>query len=260
QLGILLGPAVGGGLMWLLGPAVGLLVNALLYLPLTLWLLTVPYTGHHRQGARVAPRPPMSLWEAPRVLREVSGDRTIVAMVALAGFGSLLVGNAYQAQMPEFVQDLGGDTTGLLYSVLLTANAAGAVVGGLLLEGGNLLRARVRTAILCAILWCVAIGGFAVARSSLLAFALLFVAGACNLAFGAMAQTLVQLRAPAPVRGQVVGVFSMSQQGLRVGSGVTVGVLGSIIGIHWSLGLSALALLLITLSLLAFTRGSEAKP
>ena len=34
NLGLLMGPAVGGGLMLLLGPAAGLLVNVLIYLPL----------------------------------------------------------------------------------------------------------------------------------------------------------------------------------------------------------------------------------
>src|SRR5207244_5522460 len=46
QLGILFGPAVGAGLMLLLRPPLALVVNVLIYLPLTLWLLRVPYTGH----------------------------------------------------------------------------------------------------------------------------------------------------------------------------------------------------------------------
>src|SRR5207244_2515687 len=50
QLGILFGPAVGAGLMMLLGPSLGLLANVLIYLPLTLWLLFVPYTRHLREG------------------------------------------------------------------------------------------------------------------------------------------------------------------------------------------------------------------
>jgi hypothetical protein len=44
----------------------------------------------------------------------------------------------------------------------------------------------------------------------------------------------------------------MSNSGLRAFSGVTVGVLGSLIGIHWSLALSSLVLLAITFALLAF--------
>jgi hypothetical protein len=44
----------------------------------------------------------------------------------------------------------------------------------------------------------------------------------------------------------------MSAFGLRAFSGVTVGVAGGLIGVHWSLALSAMVLLAITLGLFAF--------
>ena len=94
-----------------------------------------------------------------------------------------------------------------------------------------------------AMLWCVAIGGFAAATSYPLALLLLFAAGFLELAFFAMAQTLVQINAPAQVRGRVIGLFVMSALGLRAFSGITVGLGGSLIGIHWALALSAATLL-----------------
>jgi hypothetical protein len=45
----------------------------------------------------------------------------------------------------------------------------------------------------------------------------------------------------------------MSNNGLRAFSGITVGLLGSLIGIHWSLALSAVLLLGVTVVLLAFS-------
>src|SRR4030095_3731842 len=42
-LGLLMGPAVGAGLLVALGPWNGLFVNALLYAPLTFWLWRAPY-------------------------------------------------------------------------------------------------------------------------------------------------------------------------------------------------------------------------
>lgn len=252
QLAITLGPAVGGVLMLLLGPATGLLVNALTYVPLTVWLSMVPYTGHSRQGVQPARGGTITLSETVKVLLEVSGDRTILAMVALAGLSSLLIGNAFQAQMPGYAHDLGTDEAGLAYSALLGAYAAGAVAGGLLLEGTGLLQPRAGTAILCASLWTLALAFFAFTGSYPVALALLFAAGALNLAFGSMAQALVQLLAPSQQRGRVLGLFNTAQQGLRVGSGVTVGILGGFIGIHWSLGLSAAALLAIIVGLWAY--------
>jgi hypothetical protein len=101
-------------------------------------------------------------------------------------------------------------------------------------------------------LWCCALVGFAAAGAYPLALALLFAAGFLELSFNAMAQTLVQLNAPPDIRGRVIGLFNMASLGLRAFSGVTVGIGGGLIGIHWSLGLSATALLAITVMLLAF--------
>jgi hypothetical protein len=53
----------------------------------------------------------------------------------------------------------------------------------------------------------------------------------------------------------VLGVFSMMALGLRTFSGLTVGLMGAAIGIHYSLTLSALAL--IVLSTLLLVRSSK---
>jgi MFS family permease len=251
QLGILFGPAVGGGLMLLLGPSAGLVVNTMIYLPLTIWLLTVPYTGHSREDAAPARRA-IGWGDAFQVLREVSGNRAIITMVALGGCVSFFVGTAFQATMPEFAHDLGTEQADFAYSALLGANAAGAVVGGFLLEGRGWLPPNVRTAIISAILWCVVIASFALSTSYTLSLILLFGAGILNLAFSSMAQTIVQLRSPPQLRGRLIGLYAMASMGLKAFSGVTVGVLGGLIGVHWSLALSALVLLTITLALLAF--------
>jgi MFS family permease len=251
QLGLLFGPAVGAGLMLLLGPAMALVANVLIYLPLTIWLLYVPYTGHLRKEG-VAKRG--IRWnDAVTVFREVAYNRPIVTMVLLGGTASLLVGNAFQSLMPAFAADLGAGSAGFRYSALLMATAAGAVFGGFLLEGKGWLRAKVQSTVVCAMFWCVAMGLFAVSRNYYLSLALLFVAGMLNLAFYSSAQAIVQLKSPGHLRGRLIGLFSMSALGLRALSGVTVGIAGAFVGIHWSLAVSALALLVVTGALLAYS-------
>ena len=99
-----------------------------------------------------------------------------------------------------------------------------------------------------------AICGFALAPAYPLALAFLFAAGFVELSFNAMAQTLVQMHAPADIRGRVIGFFNMFANGARAFSGVTVGFGGALIGIHASLALSATALLVLLMSLLAWAR------
>jgi len=258
-LGLLMGPAVGGGILLALGPAHGILLNVLIYLPLVLWLWKAPYGPRFRKGEPQPVRAVRGLADIATTLREIADNRTLVSMILLGGLASLVVGNAYQAQMPEFAHDLGHGDAGIFYSMLLAADAAGALVAGLLLESRGLLQARPRTAFLLAMLWCCAIGGFAASAAYPLALALLFAAGFFELSFNAMAQTLVQLHAPALIRGRVIGLYSMSSLGLRAFSGVTVGIGGSLIGIHWSLALSAMLLLAVTASLLAFTMRTDGR-
>src|SRR5262249_966730 len=121
------------------------------------------------------------------------------------------------------------------------------------LESKTRLQARPQTAIVLSILWCVSIAAFAVATSYPLAVTLMFAAGFLNLAFVAMSQALIQLQPPPHLRGRRIGVYYLSNNGLRAFSGVSVGVLGAVIGIHWSLALSALALLAVTVTLFAFS-------
>jgi MFS family permease len=250
QLGILFGPAVGGGLMLLLSPSLALVANVVIYVPLTLWLLYVPYTGHLRSQA--PPKRAMAWNDAVKIFREVAENRPIVTMVILGGSASLLVGNAFQTQMPAFANDLGAGAADFAYSALLMASAAGAVFGGFLLEGKGWLQANARNAIICAILWCSAIGAFALSTNYYLSLALLFCAGTLNLAFYSSAQAVVQILAPSHLRGRLVGLFSMSAFGLRAFSGITVGVVGGLIGIHRSLAFSAMALFAVTVTLFVF--------
>ena len=239
-LGLLVGPAVGGAILLLMGPAYGLLFNVLIYLPLVLWLWKAPF---RREGK---PRPAVrSFAEVAAIARRLAGDRTIVSMTLLAGGSSLLVGNAYQAQMPEFAQHLGHGEADFSYSMLLAADAAGALSAGLVLEGRNLMQANPRTAFLLAMAWCVVLAGFALSSAYAVALALLFVAGFLELSFNAMAQTLVQVRAPEDLRGRVIGLFAMASLGFRAFSGITVGLGGAWLGIHWSLALSSVALLML---------------
>jgi len=113
----------------------------------------------------------------------------------------------------------------------------------------------VRTAIVCAAIWGAVMALFPFAKGYAAAVALLVLAGVFNIAYTSMAQAVVQILAPPNLRGRVVGLFNTSMMGLRAGSGLTVGVLGAVIGVELSLTLSAVTVVVIALGLLAADAG-----
>jgi len=251
--GLLGGPAVGGAMLLAIGPSASVIVGALIYLPLTLWLVRAPLRRDPHQkllragGGIIA------------TARAIAGNRIVVTMTLLAGASSFLIGNAFQAQMPEFAADLGHGDADVYYSMLLAANAAGALAAGVILESRGVRHADPRIAFLLVMLWCLCMSGFALSSSYVLSLALLFAAGFLNLAFGAMSQTLVQLHAPPEIRGRVIGLYGTSFNGMRAFSGLTVGMGGSLVGVHWSLAISALVLALVTAALYVLDRRGDAK-
>jgi hypothetical protein len=250
-LAFLLGPAIGSAvLLAYFGPTYGIFINALIYVPMAVWLIKAPYGS----DASSRPRPQTlrgfaDIWATMRV---VAGNPILSSMTVMIGASAFFIGNAYQAQMPGFALDLGHGQPGTAYSLLLGADAAGGLAAGLILESRGLLVPNTRTAFILAMIWCVALATFAQSGSYGLAIPMLFLAGFVELSFNSMAQSLVQLNAPGEIRGRVIGVFAMSSSGLRTFSGLSVGLLGASIGIHRSLAASAVALFLVYIALLVW--------
>jgi MFS family permease len=259
SLGILFGPVVGSVLLLGLGPVAGIFANIAFYLPLTLFLFHTKFTGHTRDAGPARPR--VGMRESIRVLRQVGANHTLISMIILAGLGSFFVGASLQSSMPIFAHDLGAGSAGTAYGVLLFANGAGGVIGGILLEATGRIKPSVRAAVVSTVIYGVSSLFFALTASYPLAVGLLVTGGVANLASMSIGQTVVQLEAPAADRGRVIGVYGMSANGLRAGSGFTVGLLGAAIGVHWSLGFSAAALTLGTLIAAGYAlRGRTANP
>src|SRR5262249_2488448 len=131
-LGLLLGPAVGGVLLLVAGPALGILINMLIYVPLTAWLISNPARVH--TGQRSVARAVASFRDMAATIKQVSALPVVFSMTLVAALAATFVGNAHEPQMPEFTTDLGFASGGAQYSLLLAANALGALTGGIVLE------------------------------------------------------------------------------------------------------------------------------
>ena len=253
--GVLVGPGVGSLIMSTLGPSKGIFLNAALYLPLLIWLINAP--THYRAkrlelSAARRVRGFADIWQTVLAVRQIP---TLGLMILLSGAASFFVGNSYQAQMPGFATDLGNIEPGFAYSMLLAADAAGALFAGITLEAGmRFTRVTPVAAMSFALAWAVALGSFALVHSYPLALACLFAAGFCELSFSSMNQTIVQMKAPDAIRGKVLGLFGMSSAGLRLFSGIFVGLIGSRIGIHFSLFGATVVFFAVTAGLMYLNR------
>jgi MFS family permease len=248
-LGILVGPVVGGIMLIGLGPTKGILLNTVYFLPVLIWLwrLNIQREAAGRPAVR-------GFADVVMTLREIAGRPAIVTVTLLAAAAAALVGNSYQAQMPNFAVDLGHGNPGAAYSALLAADAAGALTAGFLLETAGGLRPVPRTAILLSMGWCFALACFALTKVYPLALVCLFCAGFFELSFSSTAQTVVQIEAPAEIRGRVIGVYFMGALGCRAFAGISVGVIGALLGVHTSLAIAAGVLFAVVSMLFVTTR------
>ena len=103
-------------------------------------------------------------------------------MTLLAGGASFFVSNSYQAQMPAYANDMGLGDPGMTYSMLLAADAMGALCAGLLWEFlGSKSKPSAGKAMFFALVWAVALAAFALSSNYIFSLVVLFVAGFAEL-------------------------------------------------------------------------------
>jgi MFS family permease len=250
SLGVLFGPVVGSALLLGLGPVHGIWVNIAFYLPLTFVAARTRFTGHTRYGFIARQR--VGALAAAKVFRDVSKDRVLAVMIILAGLGSFFIGSAMQTVMPTIAGTTTGISSGTAYGLLLFANGLGGVLGGVLLGGTGWIRLSVRAALWSTLVYGASTVLFAVSHDYLVAAPLLVIGGIANLAAMSITQTVAQLRAPRERKGQVMGVYGTGANGMRIGSGLTVGLAGAAIGLRPALALSSAALCACVLALAVY--------
>jgi MFS family permease len=258
NLGMLVGPLLGAALLFTVGPGIGMFINVAMYLPFIVYLWIVPYNGHTRHAASTGVR--LGLRGTIDVLREVPKFPSILLVFVLQGAVGLLIGSTVLPLLPEFGELLGQGSSGLGYGALIAAMSVGAVASGIALEGIGRVRASARLAIVTTVVFAASILVFAVSRSLPLSVAMLVLAGAGNLVSSSTSQTVVQLNAPADRRGRFIGAFGMTGMGLRVGSGVIVGVLGGLVGPAMAIAVDAGVLLLVAIALFVIAQARHADP
>src|ERR1700744_1469618 len=79
-LGVLVGPGVGGAILIALGPAHGIMLNTVFYLPLVLWLIKAPYGPRFRTGTAPPRRAVRGFADIVQTMRDIKQHATITSM------------------------------------------------------------------------------------------------------------------------------------------------------------------------------------
>lgn len=232
NLARVVGPALAGMLIGLIGTAGCFFLNGLSYIAVIAGygMLRLPgFVPRHDH-------PPFG-----RAIREafdyvIANGPMRATMILVTTFS--VFGVSFAVLMPVFAKDvLKGDAGA--FGTLMAFNGLGALIGGVALASFG-KRFKRRTLIYSGLFACCGLLMlFAVSRSFWLSCVLLLLAGFFMICFMATANTSVQLRAPEHLRGRIMGFYALCFLGMSSIGSLISGTLAKFIGAPGSVLLGA---------------------
>jgi len=218
-----IGPAVAGVLIGVLGVGACFFLNGVSYLAVIAGLVAM-------RLPRYVPGPPAgSAWAGlSEAVAFIRGDRRIATIVVLMAVLSIF-GFSYLVMMPVFArQVLHRGAAG--YGLMMTAVGIGALIGALAVAS---LDRRIRkgpTLIAAGAAFGLLLVAFALSTSYVVSVALLALTGGAMIVNNALANTTIQEIVPDRLRGRVMGFYSFVFVGLAPLGALEVGTLAERIG------------------------------
>jgi MFS family permease len=202
----LIGPALAGFLLGIMGPGWLFFGNAVSYLAVIYAVTQMPFEAE--QGAST-----MSLREA------LLGGVTYALMHALTGVLLItstimsIFGRSYQQLLPIYADDI-WRISAQGYGILLSAAGAGAMIGALGLASIPAITPTQRNLRIAGIGFALTLAGFAVAPWWWLGVIMLVLVGIIGTAATTMIATMLQLSVPAHLRGRVMSLHAVTLIGV----------------------------------------------
>ena len=209
------GPAIAGILVALVGPGWAFLVNSLSYLAVIAGLVMISRAHIPRVG--VAARSAV-----PEVLAYLRSEPRVTMLLGLLAAQTIFASGPF-ILAPSLAQDLGQGPEGL--GVLLAASGAGAVVGGLRLAATAGRSSRWHILAAAGIALAVGLAGIGIASSYPITLLCFVIAGWGTVTFNASSNTLLQTITPDRLRGRVMSLYTVSLLGLMPFGGLLLGSL-----------------------------------
>ena len=212
NLSRILGPAVGGLLIGLVGIAPCFLINSASYIPVRITLFLIrPNTlsSQVRRKAQSLKKTYMGILQGLRYIRRRENLFLPLLLLALASTFTM----NFNVMIPIFAQEnLRQNATG--YGFLLTGMALGSLTGSLILAIRSRYHPTLRGILLGALGMSLTLSALGLTATYATAFLLLFATGLCATLFTALINTTLQLGSGDHIRGRVVSVYSLVLGGL----------------------------------------------
>jgi MFS family permease len=235
------GPAIAGILVALVGPGWAFAINAASYVPVIIGLLLISVVH--------VPRPGIAARSAvPEALRYLRSEPRIAALLGLLAAQTVFA-SGHLILGPSLADDLGQGAEGL--GVLLSATGVGAIVGGLRLAATSDRTERWRALLLAGLALSAGLVGVGVSRSYATTLLCFVVAGWGMVTFNASSNTLIQTIAPDRLRGRIMSLYTLTLLGLMPAGGILMGALATRFGSATALGIGGAAYGLVIVA--AFT-------
>ena len=226
-----LGPALAGVLVALIGEGWCFLGNALSYLAVIAGLLCMRLPRLEKPKDR-----PRMLAHVREGLAYAWQDRPIRAILIGLAVTSLL-GASYMVLMPVVVDTVLGHGAKVL-GFLMAATGIGSVGAAVLLALRRESKGLERWRIGAGIGFGVTLALFGLSRAFWLSMALAPLLGFCLILFFAAANTLLQLRSPDAMRGRVMALYAITLVGMAPFGSLFAGTVASLLGVQAALALA----------------------
>ena len=235
----LVGPALAGVLIGLVGEGTVFLLNALSYVAVlgALWAVEMRDPGERAVGA--------VLHTMTEGFRYAFGFAPIRALLLLLAMLSL-VGFPYTVLLPVFAKDVLGGGAGTL-GLLSACTGLGALIGALSLASRSTVRGLGGFIARTLLVFGASLVAFSLSRHAIVSSALLIGAGFGMMASTASMNTIIQTIVDEEKRGRVMSLYTMAFVGLAPIGALLGGALADQIGAPLTVGVGGAACLVLAL-------------
>ena len=231
----LVGPAIAGVLVVLVGEGWVFAINALTFVAVLISLLAIRLPAPPAEHAAG----PKGLHAGLSYVRAHAPIRGALAMVAAIS----LLGASVAVLLPVFAVEVFAVGAGRL-GALMSAIGVGALGGAFLLAGRRDIVGLERVIAAAGVATGVMIVLFAATAWFALALVLLAAIGFCMTTTLASSNVFIQTAVPDALRGRVMALFSIALHGMMPLGNLAMGALSDVAGAPWAAGASGLALVI----------------